>query len=966
MDLDPNDLLNTNIFVNEPVLTDEIPEELNEEFKNFYKKEIERKNEEGLLKKLESRDILSSEDVMNEPFIKQENKTTDVKRVKKEVKSLVSVDSRDRNKVVYPLASNFKIFLGKTYYNVKQVRLVSIEFPNTNAVINSKNNLIYWRNQEDIDLDLLDDITQTYPVYRAPLRIGSYVASTLQTEMINQMNLIKRKNPPNYHYFVITLDFDTDIVRFISLILKSLNVNPLTTIVNTGVITVTAHSHGYSTGDSVYILGATNTAGIPASILNGFQKVTVLDGNTFQYEVNVNANETVNGGGNVVKTGRSAPFQFLFGEYSNTVAQNIGYPLENSSTLISSAISSITNFYQIEITAVDTNFSLSYEYVSNNIILQNSGVFLDNNGTPGNSIDGVRKITNVLNSKTFLVNTTSPLYESVFITQVENDSGTGDIVSKPTFITSLVSDVVTDNKKIVLPAFLTASDDYYTGWWILITSGDAINNVRQIVSYVSATNTITLNTPLTTTPALNDTFNIYSAPTFTFQSKVYRITRIRDYNINTVLFTFFVPHNYTFNHINRTIPLYNTTSNPTFDGDNIILGVPSPTTLYIAGSVLPGGSVTTSNPGEIGYTPTHNTLTTKTLNISNVLVGNITTIVTTEEHGLSVGDKISIKNLLISPPLTLFDYAVYTVPDMYTFTIQFYSSSVDLESIQNAYVGTDIITIDFPDHGFNFIVSVINGPTNNTVDIQTQLPHNLNTGDLIRIMETGIEYIDNDSYTISKLTSDTFRITVSLPSGYVVNSSTGVLGMSNTFRLYNCPVVGGIEPRFLNNVLFKVHEIIDKDTFNFHILNAYAQTTESNGINIYISSYKHGFSATQTNTKNGVLNRSINLEGENYAFLCSPQLSTVLNTGTVKDIFARIILDQSPGMVVFNFLSNPKKFENTPLSTLDTIDFSVLNYDGSEYIFNDLDYSFTLEITEIVDTTENFNLSSKRGVTDII
>jgi hypothetical protein len=193
-------------------------------------------------------------------------------------------------------------------------------------------------------------------------------------------------------------------------------------------------------------------------------------------------------------------------------------------------------------------------------------------------------------------------------------------------------------------------------------------------------------------------------------------------------------------------------------------------------------------------------------------------------------------------------------------------------------------------------------------------------------METGISYIDNNSYTITYLTNDSFRINVTLPAGYIVTSTTGILGMSNKFRLYNCPILGGITPSFFNNVSFTVHDIIDTNTFTFHIYNSYATSTVTGGTSIYISSFKHGFTASQTNTKNNILNRSINLEGENYAFLCCPQLSTMLNTGSVKNVFARIILDQSPGMVVFNFLSNPKRFETVPLQYLDTLNLSVLKH----------------------------------------
>ena len=88
------------------------------------------------------------------------------------------------------------------------------------------------------------------------------------------------------------------------------------------------------------------------------------------------------------------------------------------------------------------------------------------------------------------------------------------------------------------------------------------------------------------------------------------------------------------------------------------------------------------------------------------------------------------------------------------------------------------------------------------------------------------------------------------------------------------------------------------------------------------------------------------------------------NTGNVKDIFARIILDQAPGYVCFNYLSNPKIFDTVPLSQLSELEFSIVNYDTTLYEFSDINYSFTLEITEVIDTTDLFNHSSKRGIID--
>jgi hypothetical protein len=89
-----------------------------------------------------------------------------------------------------------------------------------------------------------------------------------------------------------------------------------------------------------------------------------------------------------------------------------------------------------------------------------------------------------------------------------------------------------------------------------------------------------------------------------------------------------------------------------------------------------------------------------------------------------------------------------------------------------------------------------------------------------------------------------------------------------------------------------------------------------------------------------------------------------MNTGNVQNIFARITLDQSPGSMVFSYLSNPKLFDSVPLNQLNELEFSILNYNGTEYEFNDLDYSFTLEITEVIDVTEGFQISSRRGIVD--
>lgn len=986
MDIDPNDLLNTNVFINEPLLNDTIPDEFNDEFRKYYKEQQLKKEDENLKKKLESRTVLSDENTdennilnTNKFIIDDKDKANAFsKRLKKDIKTLISIDSRDRNKMTYPLASNYKIFLGKTYYNVRQVRLVSVEFPNTNAVINGNNNMVYWINKEDIDSGYVDQITKTYKVYSTPLRIGSYIASTLETELTTKMNLVKRhelKEGTNYHYFVITLDLDTDIVTFISLQLKNLRNNSLTTIAGQGTIITRLDNHGFSTGDSVYILGAQITAGIPSNTINGFQTIIVIDNNSFSFAVNVNASDSIaEGGGNLMHVGVRAPFQFLFGEYSKTVAQNIGYPLENSCSLITTAIKNISNVYQLVITVQNGNFASSYDYVNKNIIL---------NHIPNVTLDGSTcTITNVINSNTFMVRFNMLLNNPLYVSQTENNNGTGSIISnnKDGMMVS-ISNTGVDNIEIMLPNNMIANNDYYKGWWIMITDVDNDDlenkyNVRQIANYYRSTNSIILNTGLTKKPSKIYNLLLLPSPSITFNNVIYNITSIVNYNINNVSIEFFNNHNYNLSDIGSYITLYDTTSNPDFDGKNKIWGVPSPTKIHITGSIFIGGDASTTTQGEIGTIPSHNILTSKILYIDQINVGTLTTITTKTNHGLSPGDKITINNIAFTPLMTHNIFSVYTIPSEKDFTIQYSSTGVDETSLSSAYIGTDMMTILFPNHGFNLITKIISDPVNaNTIIIETHLPHNLVTGDSINITQS-ITLNDYNPFIITRISSFSFSIISKyesinnryfLPSDILsVSSKCGLLSLSNKFRLYNCnDTIGGITSNFINNVEFTINEIIDTDTFNFHVYDSYANAIESNGSDMYISSFIHGFSSVQKNIKKNILNRPINLQGENYAYLCCPQLSTISNTGSVKNIFARIILDQSPGGVVFNFLSNPKVFEKTPLDSLDILELSILNYDGSEYIFNDLDYSFTLEITEVIDTTDNFNISSKRGIHDI-
>ena len=890
MDIDPNDLLFTNEYIKELSLQDTDPA-IGEEFRKYYEDQMQKEEEIRVIEDLKNFTIneeFDDNNLINTNGVTSGNLlgVVDPKVYKREIKTLVSIDSRDRNTLLYESPNYFKIFLGKTFTNVKSVKLVSIEFPNTDAVINSGNNVIAWRNEEDIINDTVDNITGTYPIYSVNLQNGSYNLRTLQTEITNKVSFVKTKTGDDFHYFVVEFSEDTDIASFTSLNLTLVTQNdPVTVIAGSTIVKIDFGNvkHGYNNGDLIYIFGIKSIGGLSYSILNGAYRITGVTDYVFYYEIVEKASTTVqSGGGANVKTGKLAPFQLLFGNTKNTIARNLGFPLEDSSQRLDSKISKIENYYQVLLRFTETHvFTNTFNYLNKECII---------NATSGLN-SGPYTISGVLDSNTILIKV---------------------------------------DGKIVVPNSFSMT--------VLFTDTDNDGNVLEFL---------------------------------------YNVEFISNYNIDTILISTFTDHNFTVNDIRKEVIMYNSTSNPVIDGKNTIINVLSSTDLLVAGNLLPLGGVNSNNQNNpVGLLPINNPLETEIKQVTNIEIFSNKTKITCPGHGLSIGDKVRFSKTILSIP-HLFDQAgiaVTNVPDSDTFEIDIKLDSVDLSTVNtiDSYIGKNIIKITFSNHNFNNIITITDTtyPSLNQSDVlqdfdaklvTTQLPHGLKDGDKIRIMQTGITGLEDTGYIVKTTgPNDEFIAYLKGQNVRQGTSSTGILGLNHDFYLYGCKSVGGISENALNSVLHTVKDIIDENNFTFTVENEFATSSEQGGgSNIFVSSLKHGFSGTQDNTRNDILNRSINLEGENYVFLCCPQLSTMINTGIVKDVFARITLDQSPGAVVFSYLSNPKEFTEAPLAQLNELEFTMRNYNNSLYDFFDLDYSFTLEITEIQDTVEYFNQSSR-------
>ena len=102
-------------------------------------------------------------------------------------------------------------------------------------------------------------------------------------------------------------------------------------------------------------------------------------------------------------------------------------------------------------------------------------------------------------------------YDSGFIVkryQTSNNSGSGDVVSG-TSTTSFVIAASSSNT-ITLHVSASAVDNFYTNWWIKMSSGNANNRVRQIISYVGSTKVATLDSNFDVIPDIGSTVNLYN------------------------------------------------------------------------------------------------------------------------------------------------------------------------------------------------------------------------------------------------------------------------------------------------------------------------------------------------------------------------------------------------------------------------------------------------------------------------
>lgn len=313
--------------------------------------------------------------------------------------------------------------------------------------------------------------------------------------------------------------------------------------------------------------------------------------------------------------------------------------------------------------------------------------------------------------------------------------------------------------------------------------------------------------------------------------------------------------------------------------------------------------------------PGTNQLSTTSVGISNVTIGNNTSITTDAVHNLNIGDKVQITGLVTIPSIiknTDGIFEVITVPSTTEFTIGYATNIVNSTSFSTARVNSNKIIV-------------------------SHTSHSLVTDDIV--------------------------------------------------AFYRSEDVGGLLGKIINGTYRRI-KVIDANSYSVETEDIYATSSETGGGTLIrisahfnnavntISNTLYGFNGLQDNTSDGTnINKSVNLDGENYVLLTSPQLGTFSTSGLinnakkikVENVFAKLLLTGAPGTIIFNsYISSPKIFDKALYPKLTELQFTVQRQDSEKYDFFGRDYSFGLEISEIIDEISGSSYSARRGTKEFI
>lgn len=934
--MDPEDLMYTNTFISS-TSTKDTTDNQKQEFIEYYNQKRRSQQIKTSIEKI-------NQDVQNYDYFASNSRNVIEKvkdnTIKIEESYIVDIDTRNRDKNLYSSPSDFIIPLGKTFYNVKSIELVSSAIPNTdqtitNTPIQIRNNRISWQNREDYDLGyfLNASLTTTIDNYVDITITNHYLASQVHQGnfYVNITNSTSNPNIDGERYAEI-VDSNTIRIPFQGGIISTASA-----IVDTGFPTYTVElTPGNYNATSIVaeiskqmnLVKRRNNIGV---VYHYFTVEVSLDTDVITFSSYIT--KQLSGNPLSTQSGTGVITVSSFGHGYKTGDQVLIIGAKNTGGLSSNILNGL---YTVSVLSSDT---FSYEVNERANAPGDGGGSTIKTGKPSE----FRLLFDTANS--LIVNNIGfPDEDSSELLGTNSTPITTKII-KPVDI-EILGDYVhfTCNNHGLESAQIYSISGITVGNTPIVTVSTKHNIGSEETVYIQY---------LHSTPQLDGNYNITVTGNNTFRINTMHISK------NPGGFG-------KLKHSGDQILLTNFKSIPVITGKPLIIENATTNTFDIEVSLT---EIQTSSILEtiIGtqqinvYHPNHNFNTISDISFYSNTQTLITTKVNHNLNGIKYNSILSETIITSTVDLTVVSHGLSTSDSV------FISNSTNTPSIDGTYV-IQIVSANI------FRISFIGGATAGTCDI--------NFGDSVVFSNTNsipnitTNVNGNVRYYINKLSDIQFTIDTGYP---ITTAGTyGIIGRNNNFTLHriessqpNGDNLGGIPLSRLNHVYYKISSIIDENNYMFRTDKYASSSISAGGNNVVITSQRHGYRSFQSNTysgePSGVLYKSISLEGENYVFLISPNLQTVYSPGneTVGDIFAKILLNQAPGLLMFDsFVSTPKRF-NPPLSYLKSLQFTVKRKDGYLFNFNNSDFSISLRITEIIDRIQGSNISSRTGTSDL-
>lgn len=110
-----------------------------------------------------------------------------------------------------------------------------------------------------------------------------------------------------------------------------------------------------------------------------------------------------------------------------------------------------------------------------------------------------------------------------------------------------------------------------------------------------------------------------------------------------------------------------------------------------------------------------------------------------------------------------------------------------------------------------------------------------------------------------------------------------------------------------------------------------------------------------------ITNNSLQMAGDNYILMTADPVQVYQSISVIPNAFAKIILCDSPGKILYNSFVNMTQLYENPISTLSELSIAFYTPNGALVDFDGLEHSFTLEIVTVADIPKDTRINANTG-----